>query len=156
MARVESSILIDAAPGLIRSHTDDLASCAEHTGGRLTLILQDNVAVTGSTLKGALDLGDSPIAFAARVTEAGVERLAWETTESKVPLRGEIAAKQTPEGTRLVFALETGQIGGMPGSRAEREAVRRLQDLSDDYVNAVRDAVVKAPIDLSTQDRIGV
>ncbi|MDX1510358.1 MAG: hypothetical protein R3249_03345 [Nitriliruptorales bacterium] len=154
MARVESSILIDAAPGAIRSLTDDLASCAEHTGGRLSMALQDKVVVTGSTIKGTLDLGDKPIAFTAQVSEAGIERLAWAATESPIALSGEIAAKQVPEGTRLVFSLETGPIGGMPGSRAEREAIRRLQDLTNDYVNGIRNAIAAAPIDLAAEERI--
>lgn len=158
MARVESSILIDAAPGAIRAQTDDLAAFAEHTGGRLTMTLRDKVAVSGSTFTGALDLGDKPIVFTGTVTEAGIERLAWTATDSPIALRGEIAAKVANGNSRLLVSLETGQVGGMPGSRAEREAIKRLQDLCDDYVNAIKAATLAAPaeaIDLTAaEDRI--
>lgn len=155
MARIESSMTVKASPGAVRARADDLASAAEFTDGALSLVLLDAVAVSGAKIKGTLTLDDMDMPFSAEITEAGIERLVWETTESRVPMRWELTAKAIPEGSRVVASLETGTIGGVPGSRAEQSAIRALQDMTENYVVALRSAVQEGiTVDLGAEDRV--
>lgn len=155
MARIESSMTVKAPPGIVRARADDLASTAEFTGGAMSLVLLDAVPVTGAKLKGTLTIDGTDMPFSAEITEAGIERLVWETTESRVPLRWELQAKAIPEGSRVAASLETGVIGGVPGSRAEQSAIRALQDMTENYVVGLRDAVQQGvSIDLGSADRV--
>lgn len=155
MARIESSMIVKAPPGAVRAHADDLASSAEFTDGQLSIVLMDAVTVSGARVKGTLSINDSDMPFTAEIAEAGIERLVWETTESRVPLRWEITAKAIDQGSRVVVSLETGNIGGVPGSRAEQQAIRALQDLTENYLLGLRDAVhASVTVDVRSEDAV--